>query len=317
MPKISIIIPVYNTGKYLKKCFDSVKNQTMKDFEIIVVNDGSTDNSESIINEYIQNNKDIVIKYYKKENGGLSSTRNFGISKATGNYIMLLDSDDYIDSKLFQNLENYINEEIDLIKFKMIKVNENGEEIEKLSGPVFEKYTGEEAFKKLAGNDDFLEVACIYLYRREFFINNNFTYNTVNKYHEDFGLTPFVIISAKTAVSTDIYGYYYMQTNNSIMRNEDYNKTIIKAYDVLAHYDNMLKNLNKLSVEKTTKDLIKRYYTNTLILKTNELKDEDKSKYIKEIKNRKVYKNIKPINLKQLIKRIILMFSINLYLKMR
>ena len=317
MPKISIIIPVYNTGKYIKKCFDSVRNQTMKDFEIIVVNDGSTDNSESIIKQYIENNQDIDIKYYKKENGGLSSARNYGISKAIGNYIMLLDSDDYIDSKLFQNLEKYINEEIDLIKFKMIKVNENGEEIEKLSGPVFEKCTGEEGFEKLAGNDCFLEVACIYLYRREFFINNNFKYNTVNKYHEDFGLTPFVIISAKTFVSIDIYGYYYMQTNNSIMRNEDYNKTIIKAYDVLAHYDNMLERLNGLNVSNNTKDLIKRYYTNTVILKINELKDKDKSKYIKEIKNRKLYKNIKPINLKQLIKRIILMFSINLYLKMR
>lgn len=317
MPKISIIIPVYNTGEYVERCFNSVKNQTMKDFEIIVVNDGSIDNSESIINEYIQNNKDVIIKYYKKENGGLSSARNFGISKATGNYIMLLDSDDYIDSKLFQNLEKYINEEIDLIKFKMIKVNENFEEIEKLSGPVFEKCNGEEAFKKLAGKDDFLEVACIYLYRREFFINNNFIYNTVNKYHEDFGLTPFVIISAKTVVSTDIYGYYYMQTSNSIMRNEDYNKTIIKAYDVLAHYDNMLEKLNKLSVSGNIKDLVKRYYTNTVILKTNELKYKDKSKYINEIKKRKLYKNIKPINLKQLIKRIILMFSINLYLKMR
>ena len=317
MPKISIIIPVYNTEKYIEKCLDSVINQEMKDFEIIVVNDGSTDNSENIINEYIENNKEVDIKYYKKENGGLPSARNFGISKAIGNYIMLLDSDDYIDSKLFKNLEKYINQEIDLIKFKMIKVNEKGEEIEKLSGPVFEKCTGEEGFKKLAGNDCFLEVACIYLYKREFFINNNFKYNTVNKYHEDFGLTPFVIINAKTMVSTDIYGYYYIQTNNSIMRNEDYNKTIIKAYDVLVHYDNMLKNLDNVNVSDNTKDLVKRYYTNTVILKTKELKDEDRSKYIKEIKNRKLYKNIKPINLKQLIKRIILMFSINLYLKMR
>ena len=317
MPKISIIIPVYNTEKYIEKCLDSVINQEMKDFEIIVVNDGSTDNSENIINEYIHNNKDVDIKYYKKENGGLSSARNFGISKAIGNYIMLLDSDDYIDSELFKNLEKYINQEIDLIKFKMIKVNEKGEEIEKLSGPVFEKCTGEEGFKKLAGNDCFLEVACIYLYKREFFINNNFKYNTVNKYHEDFGLTPFVIINAKTMISTNIYGYYYMQTNNSIMRNEDYNKTIVKAYDVLAHYDNMLKNLDNVNVSDNTKDLVKRYYTNTVILKTKELKDENKSKYIKEIKNRKLYKNIKPINLKQLIKRIILMFSINLYLKMR
>ena len=317
MPKVSVIIPVYNTGKYIKKSLDSVKNQTMKDLEIIIVNDGSTDNSEDIINNWIKENTDIVIQYYKKENGGLSSARNYGIDKANGKYIMLLDSDDYIDSQLFKNLEQYIDDEIDLIKFKMIKVNNNGEEIEKLSGPVFEKCTGEEAFEKLVGNDNFLEVACIYLYRRDFFVENKFTYKTKNKYHEDFGLTPLIIINAKTVVSTNVYGYYYMQTENSIMRNEDYNKNIQKAKDVLAHYDNMIEKINDYKILEKTKDLVKRYYTNTLIIKAEELKAPEKQEYLKQVKERKVYKNIKPINLKQRIKRIILKHNINLYLKMR
>ncbi len=317
MPKISIIIPVYNTGKYIEKCLDSVKKQTMKDLEIIVVNDGSTDNSEDVINNWIKDNPDIVTKYYKKENGGLSSARNYGIEKANGKYIMLLDSDDYIDSKLFENLEQYINNEIDLIKFKMTTVDESGKQIAKLSGPVFEKCTGEEAFEKLAGNDNFLEVACIYLYRREFFVENNFSYNTKNKYHEDFGLTPLIIINAKTVVSTEVYGYYYMQTENSIMRNEDYSKNIQKANDVLAHYDNMLDRIDGYYISDSIKDLIKRYYTNTVILKTKELKGNDRKEYLKQIKLRKVYKNIKPINFKQRVKRNILRFNINLYLKMR
>ena len=317
MPKISVVVPVYNTGKYVEKCLDSVKNQTMKDLEIIVVNDGSTDNSEEVINNWKNDNPDVNLKYYKKENGGLSSARNYGIEQASGKYIMLLDSDDYIDSQLFEKLEQYIDEEIDLIKFKMITINSNGEQIEKLSGPVFEKCTGEEAFAKLAGNDNFLEVACIYLYRREFFVENNFSYNIKNKYHEDFGLTPLIIINAKTVVSTDVYGYYYMQTENSIMRNEDYSKSIQKANDVLAHYDNMLDRIDGYYISDSTKDLIKRYYTNTVILKTKELKGNERKEYLKQIKLRKVYQNIKPIDFKQRIKRIILRFNMNLYLKMR
>lgn len=97
MPKISVIVPVYNTEKYIQKCLESIVNQTMKDIEIIVVNDGSKDKSEDIIEQFIKNNKsNIKIKYYKKKNGGLSDARNYGVQKATGEYIAFVDSDDYI-----------------------------------------------------------------------------------------------------------------------------------------------------------------------------------------------------------------------------
>ena len=89
---ISIIVPIYNSEKYLNKCIDSLINQTEKNIEIILVNDGSTDNSEEIIKEY----KDKRIKYYKNKNQGIGKTRNFGIEQATGSYIMFVDSDDYI-----------------------------------------------------------------------------------------------------------------------------------------------------------------------------------------------------------------------------
>lgn len=317
MPKISVIIPVFNTEKYIESCLNSVKNQKMKDFEIIIVNDGSTDNSENIIKQFISNNTSTDIKYFKKENGGLSSARNYGIAKANGEYIMFLDSDDYIDTNLFSNLEKYIKEKIDVIKYKAQTVNENGSIIQKLDGPVFPKCSGEEAFKKLIGKDSYIDVAWLYLYNRDFFTTNNFWYDTINKYHEDFGLTPQIIINAKTFISTGVYGYYYMQTNNSITRNEDYNKTIQKAHDVMAHYDNLLEKVKKYNITEEAKELIKGYYTNAVILKTNELKNAEKKLYIKEIRKRKMYKNIKVRNLKQLIKRIVLMLSTNLYLKMR
>ena len=317
MPKISVIIPVYNTEKYIEKCLNSVKNQTMKDLEIIIVNDGSKDNSDNIIKKYIQNNSELNILYYKKENGGLSDARNYGISKATGKYIMLLDSDDYISETLFESLVPYINKDIDIIKYKMITVDNNLKELQKLNGPIFDICTGEEGFAKLVGKDNFLEVACIYLYRREFFIQNNFQYNTQNKYHEDFGLTPLILVKAKTIISTEIFGYYYMQTENSITRNQDYQKQVIKANDVLKHYDNMLKEIQNYNIKQETKDLIKRYYTNTVILKAKALNGKEQKEYFKQIRKRKLYKNIKPTNFKQTIKRIVLFISLRLYLKMR
>ena len=92
MVDISVIVPIYNAEKYLNKCVDSLINQTKKELEFILVNDGSTDKTEEIIKSY----KDSRIKYFKNKNQGIGKTRNFGIEKATGKYIMFLDSDDYL-----------------------------------------------------------------------------------------------------------------------------------------------------------------------------------------------------------------------------
>ena len=95
MPKVSIIVPVYNVEEYLERCLDSLVNQTLKDIEIIIVNDGSTDGSKEKIQKYINKYKNIV--YLEKENGGLSSARNYGIPYAKGEYIGFVDSDDYVE----------------------------------------------------------------------------------------------------------------------------------------------------------------------------------------------------------------------------
>lgn len=102
MPKVSVIIPVYNVEQYLKECLDSVINQTLKDIEIICVNDSSTDNSLEILEKF--SNNDERIKIISHENKGLSATRNVGIKNASGEYIFFLDSDDYIDAKILEYL---------------------------------------------------------------------------------------------------------------------------------------------------------------------------------------------------------------------
>ncbi len=100
MVRVSIIVPVYNTGKYLKKCINSILNQTLKDIELIIINDGSPDNADEIISTY----NDERIVYIKKENSGIGSTRNLGIEKASGEYLMFIDSDDYIEKNCAQEM---------------------------------------------------------------------------------------------------------------------------------------------------------------------------------------------------------------------
>ena len=102
MIKVSVIVPVYNVEKYIDKCLKSLVNQTLKDIEIIIVNDESPDNSDKIISKYVKEYKNI--KYYKKKNGGVSDARNYGIKKATGEDITFIDSDDYVKYDMYEKM---------------------------------------------------------------------------------------------------------------------------------------------------------------------------------------------------------------------
>ena len=316
MKKISVIVPIYNTEQYLERCLESIVAQIDKNnIELILVNDGSEDNSEKIINKYLDTYSDII-KYIKKENSGLSDSRNVGMEKATGDYILFIDSDDYIEKDVLIKLKPYIDKDIEMIKFKAQKVTEDEKKIGLINGPVFDITKGEDAFSKLCFEDGLLETAWLYLYKTELLKENGFKY-AKSLYHEDFGLTPLVIVKAKSFVSTDVCGYNYVQSSNSITRNQDYEKTYKKMLDLFVHYDNMIKELEKYDIEQINKENVKIFYTNAILLRIEELKKEDRKKIIKEIRKRKMTKNIKVRNFKQLIKRIILNININLYLKIR
>jgi glycosyltransferase involved in cell wall biosynthesis len=115
MAKVSIIIPTYNVEQYLKECMDSVVNQTLKDIEIICVDDGSTDSSGKILDEYAQ--KDSRIKVIHKENGGYGKAMNLGIDNATGEYIGIVEPDDYVELDMYKSLYNAAKEhDVDLVK---------------------------------------------------------------------------------------------------------------------------------------------------------------------------------------------------------
>lgn len=314
MSKLSVIIPVYNNENDLERCFNSILNQNINDLEIIVVNDGSTDNSDKIIQEYEKNHQEI--KYFKKENTGVADSRNYGIEKASGKYIMFLDADDYLDIALYKNIKKYIDEDIDLIKYKIQIVDKDENTIELVQGATFEKTNGEEGFSELYSTDVLLDSPCAYIIKKEIFEKNDLKFK-VGTEHEDFGLIPFVIIFAKTMVSINFYGYYYVQTDNSITRNNDYKKSVKKAYDALIHYDDAMEKIENLNVNKKTKDNLKIYYTNAILTKVKSLSEKDKIKYMEELKKRKFYKNIKIRNIKQLIKKILLFYNIDSYLKLK
>ena len=105
MPKVSVVVPIYNVEKYIKKCMDSLVNQTLQEIQIIFVNDGSTDESGNIAKEYASKYPNKII-YLEKENGGLSDARNFGMRYAEGEYIAFLDSDDYVENTMYEEMYN-------------------------------------------------------------------------------------------------------------------------------------------------------------------------------------------------------------------
>ena len=158
---ISFIIPAFNSSKTIERAIKSILKQehTSLDFEIIIINDGSSDNLDEKMEKYKENKK---IKYFKKENSGVADTRNFGVRQASGDYIIFVDSDDYISSSMLKDIEVYINKNIDLIKWNPIILDEEYKTEQKQAVVSFDVITGEEGFNNLFGKDNFMD--CLWNY---------------------------------------------------------------------------------------------------------------------------------------------------------
>ena len=297
---ISFIIAAYNAEKTIENTINSILNQQKSDleYEIIVVNDGSTDDLNSIMKKFEENEK---IKYFIKENTGVADTRNNGEDKTSGKYIIFVDSDDYISKNLLKDIESYVKKDIELIKWNPVFVDENKKEISRNQNISFEEVTGEQGFNLLFGKDNLIDCLWNYAIKKEIMLKF-----PKGKYHEDFAVMPLIILKAKTMVAIDKYEYYYVQSQNSIMRNTNEEKTRKKLQDKLVHYDNLLKEVSKMSVKKTTKENLAIFATNSLLVTIPELNKENKVWFKKELRDRNVAKNIKIRNIKQLLKRIIL-----------
>ena len=310
MIKYSFIVPVYNTEEYLKKCLDSLVNQTYKDFEIIVVNDGSTDKSSNIISKYQKKYKNIIV--IDKENEGLSMARNRGVQKSSGKYIIFVDSDDYVSNKLLEEVDKKIDDS-DILRFQIATEDEEYTKINEYHEEGFESMCGYDAFKYLSSYH-FVEPAWCYVIRKNYYIENKFSFKK-GVYHEDFGLIPYVIYKARKVKSIDFIGYYYIQRNGSIMNNNDYKKTVKKAFDMLEQYKTMrlfAKNINR---KNNLDDYFLSYISNSVIVKARELKKDEKKVYINELKKLNVFDGVLVNTRIRRFKKYLMKHNLNLYLK--
>lgn len=227
MDKISIIVPIYNVQDYLRKCIDSLIDQTYKNIEIILVNDGTKDDSQAIVDEYVIKYPEII-KSYIKENGGLSDARNFGIKKASGEYITFVDSDDYVDKSLIEKLYNKIKEDkSDIVASGCFFVYEDKTKILSLS------VSDNDDIKKAM--IDLFPSAWGKLYRKEIFEKNLFKKGI---WFEDVEFLMRVYPTIKKISIVNEPLYYYIQRENSITYtyNEKLNDLVENWNGIINYY---------------------------------------------------------------------------------
>lgn len=310
MKKFSIIVPVYNTHDYLEKCLESLVNQKNMQsiYEIIVVNDGTPDNSEEIILEYKKNYSNII-RYIKKENGGVASARNVGVEKAVGEYILFVDSDDYLDLYLLNKLETHINQNNnpDLVRFNSRDVKPDGKIIADI---IIDNCKNELELIKNIMKKNALEVPWAYAYRTDFYKKNDFKY--MPYIHEDYGLIPIIIYKAKKITYLNYIGYNYVERIGSIMAETKYEKLKNRVDDFFIQYCNHMKVIKKDSKKGR---ILRSYSLEAMISKLNFLNADDLYNQINKLKKNMSKTDIYCYNFNKLIKRIMITIDIKLYLK--
>ena len=227
MAEVSIIVPVYQVENYIRKCIDSILAQTFTDFELILVDDGSKDQSGQICDEYAD--KDERVKVIHKENRGLSDARNRGMDQMAGNYFMFVDSDDNIAPTMLECLyQRIMNEDADIVACNYMYCFENDKEKNFSTNIKSEILSGTEIFynRKNEHNYGFWTVAWNKLYKRETFGKIRFRFG---KYHEDeFWANDIYQMQIKIITIPECL-YYYRQRDNSIMGK----KSIVRNFDIL------------------------------------------------------------------------------------
>ena len=243
MPKVSVVTPTYNRANYIKKCIDSILNQSLTDIEFILVDDGSTDNTESIVKEY----NDPRLKYIKRENHGIGSSRNYGIDISTGEYILFVDSDDYIDLKALEKMYNKaILDDLDIVVTDYYNAYLNGT-IEEIHMDSFHN-------TKLIDNPSILLKInlgpCNKLFKRELFNNKELRFPEDIKY-EDMPLVSHLFKEANSIGKIDEALCYFLVDNVSetTVRDE-------RVFDIFKSLKLTLSYLYEEEYKDTLKELV-------------------------------------------------------------
>ncbi|SHE37473.1 glycosyltransferase family 2 protein [Chryseobacterium vrystaatense] len=211
---VSIIVPVYNVENYLAKCLDSLVGQSLQDIEILVINDGSSDRSGLVIEEYVQKFPNII-KAFTKENGGLSDARNFGLDRAAGEYIGFVDSDDFVTEKMFEEMVQLAKKhEAEIVICNIQKVDQDGKVTQKLTQipHMSEKIVLEEHFSVFS---DISYFACNKLFKKELFDHKRFKKGV---HFEDIQLIPQLLLECKILAQTQDFHYQYLERTDSITK---------------------------------------------------------------------------------------------------
>jgi glycosyltransferase involved in cell wall biosynthesis len=249
--KVSIIVPVYNVENYLAKCLDSLLNQTHQNIEILVVNDGSKDNSEQIIQNYAQQYPE-KIKSFSKENGGLSDARNFGIDRVTGDYIGFVDSDDYVTETMFEEMVNLAEKhQSKMVICNIQKVDQHGNVTQKLTQipNMPEKIDLDKNFSIFS---DLSYFACNKLFKKELFDQKRFKKGA---HFEDIQLIPQLLLECERVAQTQNFHYQYLERTDSITKTHtEKGLDILKAVEDVewvfekSQYSNKLKELKNFQI---------------------------------------------------------------------
>lgn len=208
---VSVIIPVYNTAQYLSRCLDSVLCQTYRDFELLLIDDGSIDDSGTICDRYAK--QDSRVRVFHKENGGVSDTRNYGLDRAEGSYIVFVDSDDYIGPdylKILTEMAVENNAEMTIISLQRVD-SEDAVFIKSTDQRTV--YTGYELFQEMITGKLFDSYICAKLFKAELFSAVRFP---LGKTYEDLATIPYLLSSCRQCAFSTSVQYYYYHRRNSI-----------------------------------------------------------------------------------------------------
>lgn len=253
MSKISVIIPIYNTEKYLERCLDSAINQTFKDIEIILINDGSIDNSYKICQKYQK--KDSRIRLFNQENRGQGFSRNFGIIQSKSDFIFFLDSDDFIEPDTIEQLYNQvIFDNSDIVIGGWEKVNEDLTQIIKTNPAIDVDVLNSKNRVSYIFSFQFTYVACGILINKKKFLDNFLFFP--NYFHEDLYLMPKIFYFARKISYVDNKFYKWIERNDS-SSNSFSMEHAISVGGILVDWSNFL--LKEKIYEENQKSLFKGF----------------------------------------------------------
>ncbi len=277
MAKISVVVPVYNVEKYLKECIDSIINQTLEDIEIICVNDGSTDSSLEILNDYAKKDSRIIV--INKSNSGYGHTMNMGLNAATGEYVGIIESDDFADKNMFEDLYKLAKEyDADIVKgdwYNYWSKNKFARKNNRISSAKTLKLTNSKQDKSLLRINPSVWSA---IYKKEFLNKYNIRFlETPGASYQDLAFSFKVFALAEKVILTDKAYLYYRQDN---MNSSVKSKT--KVYCVCDEYeeiDRFLEEYPDLKFEFKVQEEINRY--NGYVSSVLRIDDSVKPEFVK------------------------------------